>query len=566
MDSDQDRRALLAIMLSLGVYLLWTSFFAPPPPVVTEDPAVVATEQVETPVEQVVEEHSVVAAAPPTELAPEKTIEFGDEGWFGEIHSTNGALRGATLRGYTEAPVTTPIWSQLLGKVLGSDDEDAGEKEWEAYAGGEEALHLLSQEGLLGLVGSGPLDDDGAADAEGPSVYTVTESDGVVTASRTRPEGLVVQKRFTPSENVYLFDLEVSVSNPTTAASGPLWFGVADHMSGDAGRFTSAPRPQSHVDGSVEHVYDLEDLDGEGQERFAGPVDWVGVGDRYFMAVLVPEKPLMGEVVADRLPSGRVGSFLQLDEGLAAGDSRSFRFQVYVGPKRLDLLEPMGHELEKSVEYGWFGFFSKILLFFLQLFYAGVKNWGLAILLLTLMVKAAFFPLTQKAYSSSKRMQAIQPLLKEVKEKYADNRELQTQHTMSLFKEHGVNPMGGCLPTLIQLPVWFALYNVMLYSVELYDASFLFWHDLTAVDPYGVIPTMYAILMFMQQRMMPMGSMDPAQQRIIKMMPLIFSFFMFSFPSGLVLYFSANMMLTIGQQWFINRSFDKNQLAPAQSA
>ena len=125
---------------------------------------------------------------------------------------------------------------------------------------------------------------------------------------------------------------------------------------------------------------------------------------------------------------------------------------------------------------------------------------------------------------------------------------------MKLFKEHGVNPLGGCLPTLIQLPVWFALYNTMLYSVELYDTQFLYIQDLTAVDPYGVIPFLYAGLMFGQQRMMPMGSMDETQQKVMKAMPLIFAFFMFSFPSGLVLYFCVNMSLTIVQQWWIKRS------------
>jgi YidC/Oxa1 family membrane protein insertase len=224
-----------------------------------------------------------------------------------------------------------------------------------------------------------------------------------------------------------------------------------------------------------------------------------------------------------------------------------------MGPKQLDILESISPELGDAVELGWFGFFARILLWMLKIFQAGVVNWGLAILLLTLIVKLAFFPLTQKAFTSSRRMQALQPKLNALKEKYKDNRELQTQETMNLFKEHGVNPMGGCLPTLIQFPVWIALYNVMLYSVELYDSSFLYLMDLTAEDPYGVLPIIYAVLILGQQRMMPMGNMDPAQQRIMKLMPLMFAAFMFTFPSGLVLYFCCNILLTIGQQWLINR-------------
>jgi YidC/Oxa1 family membrane protein insertase len=219
--------------------------------------------------------------------------------------------------------------------------------------------------------------------------------------------------------------------------------------------------------------------------------------------------------------------------------------------------------MDAAVEYGWFGFFAKILLFLLKMFQKGVVNWGVSIILLTVLVKLAFFPLTQKSFTSSRRMQALQPKLKEVKEKFKDNKELQTQETMKLFRENKVNPMGGCLPTLIQFPVWIALYNVMLNSVELYDTSFLYLKDLTAADPYGVLPTAYAGLMVFQQRMMPMTSLDPAQQKMMRMMPLVFAFFMYGFPSGLVLYFSVNIMLSAFQQWLINRNF-QDQSASAK--
>jgi len=187
-----------------------------------------------------------------------------------------------------------------------------------------------------------------------------------------------------------------------------------------------------------------------------------------------------------------------------------------------------------------------------------VVNWGVAIILLTVVVKIILFPLMQKQFVSSKRMQALQPELKELKERYKDNREMQTQMTMKLFREHQVNPMGGCLPMLIQMPVWFALYNVMLFSVEIYNTSFLYLQDLTQIDPYGFLPLLVSILMFFQQKMMPMGNMDPMQQKMMRLMPVMFGVFMFSFPSGLVLYFSVNNTLTILQQWFIYRDKDKS--------
>jgi YidC/Oxa1 family membrane protein insertase len=154
-------------------------------------------------------------------------------------------------------------------------------------------------------------------------------------------------------------------------------------------------------------------------------------------------------------------------------------------------------------------------------------------------------------------MQEIQPQVKEIKEKYKDNSQLQSQMTMKLFQEHGVNPMSGCLPMIIQMPVWFALYNVMLYSVELYGTSFLYLQDLTEADPTGFLPLVVTVLMVLQQKLMPMGSMDPMQQKMMRLMPIGFGIFMFTFPAGLVLYFSVNNMLTIVQQWFIYRKKDE---------
>ena len=153
-------------------------------------------------------------------------------------------------------------------------------------------------------------------------------------------------------------------------------------------------------------------------------------------------------------------------------------------------------------------------------------------------------------------MQAIQPELKALKEKYKDNQQLQTQMTMQLFKENNVNPMSGCLPMIIQMPVWFALYNVMLNCVEIYGTQFLYLKDLTEADPTGVLPLLVTVLMVLQQKLMPMGSMDPMQRKMMRLMPVMFGIFMFTFPAGLVLYFSVNNVLTIAQQWYIYRTPD----------
>ena len=320
------------------------------------------------------------------------------------------------------------------------------------------------------------------------------------------------------------------------------------------GRKEAVERSQEEDDEGVENIYDIGDLEGEGVEVLDGPVGWFGIGDRYFMGVLRPEDPNAGRLIVDTLSGGRTGSFLVYDSPLGPEATHTLSYTAYIGPKSLDILEPMGPEMEAAVEFGWFGVFSKPLLSLLKWLHSLVGNWGVAIILLTLLIKLLFFRLTQKTYESSQRMQIIQPELKEIREKFKDNKELQTRETMNLFKEHNVNPMGSCLPMLLQLPVWFALYNTMLYSVELYNTSFTIFEDLTAPDPFGILPTLYVLLMVGQQKMMPMASMDPTQRKVMKMMPLIFGFFMYTFPSGLVLYFCVNMLLTILQQWIIKKN------------
>ncbi|MEC7948073.1 MAG: membrane protein insertase YidC [Myxococcota bacterium] len=563
MNREQDRRALLAVALSLGVWLIWSAFFAPEPPLPVQDGGAASMEGSDAdvlPVTAPVDSAPVAAAAEPVsvgETVPFHEVAAQGDGFRGEVTSTNGTLTHLLLDGYSESRTVTPLYAWVIDKVSGEAEES-----WVPYAGGEAAHEVLSEDGAFVIAGAGAFDDDGGV-GRGPGAYRVTKDGDTVIARRLRPDGLAITKVYTPGAVAHTTNVAVTFENRGNAPLKP-WVGVADEMSGDAGRFMNAVRPVLHVDGSVEHLEDLDDVIGPASEVYDGAVEWWGVGDRYFFAVLVPDEPAAeGQLVIDDTPGGRIGVFHQ-GAALSPGDKRTVTYTAYSGPKDLDALKALGHQLEDAVEFGWFGFFAKILLFVLKLFQQVVVNWGVAIITLTIFVKLLFFPLTQKAFESSRKMQALQPKLNAMKEKFKDNKELQTQETMKLFKEHKVNPMGGCLPTLIQFPVWIALYNVMLYSVELYDTQFLYLQDLTEADPYGIVPTMYAVLMFLQQRMMPTASLDETQQKLIKMMPLVFAFFMYSFPSGLVLYFSVNMVLTIVQQWFIKRKFpDVPANAPA---
>ncbi|MEL6342280.1 MAG: membrane protein insertase YidC [Myxococcota bacterium] len=532
-----ERRAMLALLLSIAVYFVWTTFIMPPPQPPVELPA-------ETPATPVADTDPVTAPAPtpaPAVVVPDRTVSLSMKDFQGEVRSIDGAARSIDLRDYTAAPEVTPIYSWVFGLITGSSETEGG---WQPYAGGDEPYEMLSEEGAVVLAGAGSL-----APAQG---YLLEERDGALIATHTDPgAGLTITKEYRQGAQPYTMDVTVTFQNGSSQAV-PVWVGIAEAMSGDAGRFQNAVRPVAYVDGGIEHFDDLEDLEGDGVETRQEALAWYGISDRYFMTVLRPTEADLNTLVVDQLPDGRYGSFAQSQ--LDAGGTKTLAFQAYIGPKQLDILEEISPEMGEAVELGWFGFFARILLFLLKIFQAGVVNWGIAILLLTLLVKVLFFPLTQRSFKSSRKMQAIQPQLQAIREKYKDNQQLQQQETMKLFSEHGVNPVSGCLPMLIQLPVFLALYNVMLYSVELYDSSFLYLQDLTVEDPYGVLPIAYAVLILGQQSMMPMGNMDPTQRQVMRLMPLMFAAFMFTFPSGLVLYFCCNILLTIGQQWLINRS------------
>jgi YidC/Oxa1 family membrane protein insertase len=236
------------------------------------------------------------------------------------------------------------------------------------------------------------------------------------------------------------------------------------------------------------------------------------------------------------------------------------QFKVYVGPKEVERLAVLGNGLEEAVDLGMFGLFSKVLLFFLGIFHAGVGNWGVAILLLTLLVRIVFYPLTASAFRAGKVMQALQPKIKELQERHGEDKETLNREMLKLFAKHKANPLGGCLPMLVQMPIFFALYNGLMHTPDLYHAEFLFVRDLSAPDPWGVFPGLMAVGMVLQQRLTPMTGMDPDQARMMKFMPLIFALFMFSVPAGLSVYYATNTLLSIAQQWYNTRNFQPTVL------
>jgi YidC/Oxa1 family membrane protein insertase len=239
---------------------------------------------------------------------------------------------------------------------------------------------------------------------------------------------------------------------------------------------------------------------------------------------------------------------------LAPGQEKAYSFSLYLGPKDIEILKKQGVRLERTIDFGWFDIIAKPLLLSLKFFYRFLGNYGLAIILLTIIIKIIFWPLTHKSFQSMKEMQKIQPEIAKLKEKYKNNKEEFARQQMGLYKKYKVNPLGGCLPMLLQIPVFIALYRSLMDSIELRHANFIsFWiNDLSAKDPTYVAPIIMGLSMLLQQKMTPSAA-DPAQAKMMMFMPLIFTVMFLNFPSGLVIYWLVNNVLSIAQQLYINK-------------
>jgi len=306
---------------------------------------------------------------------------------------------------------------------------------------------------------------------------------------------------------------------------------------------------------------------------YSGELEWLSYGDNYFMTAVIP---------LDKKGPWDVRMSLLDDKGLtestmstkvAGSVSRSSvvlgNMNVYIGPKEIERLKAVGHDLSKAINFGWFDPIAKPLLYVLNFMYKYVHNYGVAIILLTVLIKVLFWPLAHKSAQSMKTMQKLQPKLQKIKEKYGDDKERLNRELMQLYKTYKVNPMSGCLPMLLQIPVFFALYKVLLQAIELRHAPFMLWiNDLSAPDRLmipgveipmvGGLPVLTILMgasMYLQQKMSP-SSLDPTQAKMMQLLPLVFTVMFINFPSGLVLYWLVNNILSIVQQYYVNKFTD----------
>jgi YidC/Oxa1 family membrane protein insertase len=542
-----EKKTILAFVLSLAVLIAWSVLFAPKPAQKTEP----STK------EETVQSQPAPTASPQPAPAVQK------------MERPAGSM--ASTAEEKEVVVETPLYRAVFSST-GASIKSFKLKKYHLKADPDSPLVDLAH-------GQAPLvtiqfDPAGKKDTN-PVVYHVDEnaltmeagaSPRELTFRATTSDGLLLQQTFRIDPDHYAIEHGLTVSNPLEKpVEGILKARIANLPPKESTSYYSFIGLTLLLNNKYEEI---ASTDLKNEKSLSGLIAWISYQEDYFMTAFVPEAESQSNFLGRTLASGVLeGTWSAALQPIPTGNQFSTRSTLYMGPRDLDILKVIGRKLDLAIDFGWTDIIAKPLLYLLRFFNQYTGNYGIAIILLTILIKILFWPLTHKSYKSMKEMQKIQPLMAKIREKYKDNKEMMNKEMMSLYKTYKVNPMGGCLPMVIQIPVFFALFRILGNSIELRHAPFVLWiNDLSAPDrlfhlpftiPYMTPPSGIPVLtllmgasMFIQQKMTPTPG-DPMQAKIMLLMPVIFTFMFINFPSGLVLYWLVNNVLSIGQQYRI---------------
>jgi YidC/Oxa1 family membrane protein insertase len=388
-------------------------------------------------------------------------------------------------------------------------------------------------------------------------------------------DGIAVDKVYSFRPDSYVIDVALEVRNKGTATAAPYAYFQITHdgkPAADANKLAQSFGAQSFIGFAVyskeknfEKVHPSDIDKGKVEVLKRSDNGWLALVQHYFVSAwLLPDGVSREYVFEKRADGVYVGRVLVPIESLAPGSEVKLTERLYAGPQEQQRLKAAASGLDLVVDYGWLTVIAWPLFWLLQKYHELSGNWGVAIILLTLSIKIIFFPLSAASYKSMARMKLVTPRLTKLREMYGDDRQKMNQAMMELYKTEKINPLGGCFPIVVQIPVFIALYWVLLAAIELRHAPFILWiHDLSALDPYYVLPILMTVTMVLQTRMNPVPP-DPVQAKVMQFMPFVFSIFFFFFPAGLVLYWLVNNILSILQQWQIQRLFNRDKPAHAK--
>ena len=547
------KNLILAIVLCLVILFGWGRLAEYMGWVQTPDPAAVAQQQEAVrqeavKAEQHKEEAAKAATLPVFTPAPGRDLTVDSPLYEAVFYTGGGPLRSFKLKKFQtglapDSPLVNMVDERTaavapLGLVINSQPSwSTGQ--W-SLDSGEQNLKLdAGQQGALRLV-------------------------GVV-------DNLRVVRELTFNADSYLIKEKIRLINAgDQPRSVRVSYTVASDASNAAGGRYDSMRVAWDNDGSLSEESSGKTLESTGVQA-TGKIYWAGAMSTYFLSAVLPGET-NNVTVKGLLQKTVYRTAVEEPENLLApGQEKELTVSYWLGPKDRTQLLAVSDQLAKSIDLGMFSIIAKGLLWLLEFFHKYVHNWGVAIILLTIVIKAVFCPLTAKSYASMEKMKKLQPMMTAIREKYKDNKELMNKEVMALYKTYGVNPASGCVPILIQLPVFFGLYQALLTSIELRHAPFIMYlpftdklwlADLSAKDPYYITPVIMGLTMFLQQRMSPPAT-DPTQQKIMMFLPLIFTVLFLGFPSGLVIYWLVNNILSIFQQWLMMR---KNKAAARAEA
>ncbi len=527
-----EKRTLIAIVLSILVLVVF-SYLTPKRPVQQQAPPPAAKEQEKPSVEEKQPEPAVqVPEVTVITPAAEKEIHIENDLYSAVFTTKGGTIKNWKLKQYPDSE--------------------------------EKPVSLVRQENRLIPPLSIVLKDKPADflshvnfSVDRDSVY-FNDRTASLTFLYADPSGFSVKKVFTFSRDDYRVDFitEVKGSGPYKVALGS-GFGIYDKEGAWVHIGPVLLRDTDKIDidsNNIEDIGFLGKISGRKSKdmvEYTGNIRWIAQEDKYFTSALVPVGTNYDAVV---------WSWQKNDGSGAEGAEIAYRVQeergeflLYAGPKRDEILKTYGVGLEHIIDFGFFSPIARPIFWLLKLFYKVLGNYGWAIVLITIAIRIPFIPLINKGQKSMKKLQVVQPQIAALKEKYKNDPQKIQKETMELYKKHKVNPIGGCLPMLIQLPVFFALYKILLSAIEIRNAPFILWiHDLAAKDPYYILPILMGVSMVVQQKMTPSG-MDPKQAKIMMLMPVVFTFMFLTFPAGLVLYWLVSNTLGIIQQYFVNK-------------
>jgi YidC/Oxa1 family membrane protein insertase len=535
-----DKRAFLAIALSilvLVIYQEWvTRYYGPPP---SPPPAV--TKEAEKPAATEPPAPPLVTPTPATQAAPAELL---------------AAQSAKDIRVETDdyVAIFTTLGARLKSfkfkHFRGAVDEKSPPFDI-----------VTSSPGVplpLGVrwQGAAPVDDGSVLyGVQGGDLKLAGDAKGTLIFQGRTADGSVITKSLVFSGSSYPIQLAVSVKAANGSSQVPelLIYDKSDH---------SVPNPGAHFEGLIALVDNKIKREGPPEankgHEFSGDISWAGFGHTYFFFALLPENGANHKIAVHQTGASVTASL--------SGSAPDPRYTLFIGPKELDILKSVGRELERSIDFGYFGFISIPLLYVLHFSHRFTASYGIDIILLTVLIKILMAPLTHKSFVSMKQMQKLQPQMERLKEKFASDKEKLNKEIMELYRRNGVNPLGGCLPMVLQFPVFIGLYNALSTPIELRHASFMWIKDLSRPDweslPFVLgswhlgIPILTLLMgasMFVQQWMTPSAG-DPNQRKMMMLMPLMFTFMFVSFPAGLTVYWLVNNILSIGQQYWINRS------------